>query len=116
MDRAACSSCDRAGRRSDRDAPHGAGPARAARREGVRMSMLQQQGRGPRRPQKLEPPIIAGRVPPHDLDAEAAVLSAVLLDRDALDRVLELLKPEHFYSDANGKVFEGCQALALAST
>ncbi|MEJ7730165.1 MAG: replicative DNA helicase [Polyangiaceae bacterium] len=80
------------------------------------MNMLQQQGRGPRRPQKLEPPIIAGRVPPHDLDAEAAVLSAILLDRDALDRVLELLKPEHFYSDANGKVFEGCQALALAAT
>jgi len=80
------------------------------------MNMLQQQGRGPRRPQKLEPPIIAGRVPPHDLDAEAAVLSAVLLDRDALDRVLELLKPEHFYSDANGKVFEACQALALAAT
>jgi replicative DNA helicase len=80
------------------------------------MSMLQQQGRGPRRPQKLEPPIIAGRVPPHDLDAEAAVLSAVLLDRDALDRVLELLKPDHFYSDANGKVFEACQALALAAT
>ena len=80
------------------------------------MTMLQQQGRGQRRPQKLEPPIIAGRVPPHDLDAEAAVLSAVLLDRDALDRVLELLKPDHFYSDANGKIFEACQALALAST
>ena len=27
----------------------------------------------------------AGRVPPHDLDAEAAVLSAVLLSSDAFD-------------------------------
>ena len=55
----------------------------------------------------------AGRVPPHDLDAEAAVISAILLSREALDRVLEILKPEHFYSDANGRVYEAAQQLAL---
>ena len=77
------------------------------------MQMLQ--GRG-RTPQKVEPPIVAGRVPPHDLDAEAAVLSAVLLDRDALDRVLEFLRPEHFYSDANGRIFEAATALAQVGT
>jgi replicative DNA helicase len=49
---------------------------------------------------------IAGRVPPHDLGAEAAVLSAVLLDRDAFDEVAEILKPEHFYSDANRRIYE----------
>jgi replicative DNA helicase len=58
----------------------------------------------------------AGRVPPHDLDAEAAVLSAVLLSREALDRVLEILKPEHFYSDANGRVYEAALELALQGT
>src|SRR3984957_10767171 len=63
-----------------------------------------------------EPPIVAGRVPPHDLDAEAAVLSAVLLNREALDRVLEILKPEHFYSDANGRIYEAAVALAQAGT
>ncbi|AKT42798.1 replicative DNA helicase [Chondromyces crocatus] len=68
------------------------------------------------RPQKLEPATIAGRVPPHDLDAEAAVLSAILLDRDALDRVLEILKPEHFYNDGNGRIYEATQTLALAGT
>jgi replicative DNA helicase len=62
-----------------------------------------------------EPPVIAGRVPPHDLDAEAAVLSAILLKNDALDQVAELLKPEHFYSEANGKIFEACVELARAS-
>ena len=36
------------------------------------------------------PPSIEGRVPPHDLDAEAAVLSAAMLDPSALDKVLEL--------------------------
>jgi replicative DNA helicase len=73
-------------------------------------------GRGGRPPQRLEPPIVNGRVPPHDLDAEAAVLSAILLSREALDRVLEILKPEHFYSDANGRIYEAAQALALAGT
>jgi len=65
---------------------------------------------------KREPPPIAGRVPPHDLDAEAAVLSAVLLSRAALDRVLEVLKPQHFYSDANGRIFEASEELAVAGT
>ncbi|EYF01877.1 replicative DNA helicase [Chondromyces apiculatus] len=59
---------------------------------------------------------VAGRVPPHDLQAEAAVLSAILLDGAALDRVLEILKPEHFYSDANGRIYEAAQELAQAGT
>jgi replicative DNA helicase len=70
-------------------------------------------GPGGRRGPPGPPPIVNGRVPPHDLDAEAAVLSAIMLDRMALDRVLEILKPEHFYSDANGRIYEA--ALALAS-
>jgi len=69
-----------------------------------------------RPPQKVEPAIIAGRVPPHDLDAEAAVLSAILLSREALDRVLEVLKPDHFYSDANGRIFDAMTQLAISGT
>ena len=49
---------------------------------------------------------MAGRVPPQDLDAEGAVLSAVLLASDAFDRVQEILLPEHFYSEANRRIFE----------
>ena len=67
-------------------------------------------------PAIVDPPVVAGRVPPHDLDAEAAVLSAVLLDRDALDRVLEILKPEHFYSEANARIYQAAQQLAIALT
>jgi len=66
--------------------------------------------------EKVEPPIIAGRVPPHDLDAEAAVLSAVMLERDALDRVLEILETQHFYSEANGLIYAATQQLALTGT
>ena len=48
------------------------------------------------------------RVPPHDLDAEAAVLSAVMLDPLAFDKVNEFLRPEHFYSEAHRRIYEAC--------
>jgi replicative DNA helicase len=74
---------------------------------------MQQPGRGGRLPQRpAEPPVIAGRVPPHDLDAEAAVLSAILLKRDSLDHVAEILRAEHFYSEANGRIYEAAVELA----
>ena len=53
---------------------------------------------------RLEPS--PGRVPPHDLDAEGAVLSSVLLSSESFDAVQEILRSEHFYSDANRRVFE----------
>jgi replicative DNA helicase len=58
---------------------------------------------------------VAGRMPPSDLDAEAAVLSAVMLSGEAFDVVQELLSPEHFYSEANRRVFEAVQELTAAS-
>src|SRR5882672_1755706 len=62
------------------------------------------------------PPPAAGRVPPHDLDAEAAVLSAILLERDALDKVLENLHAEHFYSEANRRIYEASVELSAKGT
>lgn len=56
--------------------------------------------------------VASGRVPPSDLDAEGAVLSAVLLDAEALDRVRPLLHPLSLYSDANRRVYEAAIALA----
>lgn len=47
-----------------------------------------------------------GRVPPNDLDAEAAVISAVFMDRSSLDEVADFLHVEHFYSDANARIYE----------
>ncbi len=66
------------------------------------------------RGQVVELPLVGGRVPPHDLDAEAAVLSAVMIDGPSLDRVLEFLKPEHFYSEAHRRIFEACVELRSA--
>ena len=56
---------------------------------------------GPREPQNIE-----GCVPPHDLDAEAAVLSACMLSAQAINLVIDLLRQEHFYSDDNGLIWK----------
>lgn len=47
------------------------------------------------------------RVPPHSLEAEEAVLGAALLDPNALPKVMETLREEHFYSAAHQKIFRG---------
>lgn len=59
---------------------------------------------------------VAGRIPPHDLDAEAAVLAAILLERDALDKVLEILRAEHFYAEANRRIYEVAVELSSQGT
>jgi replicative DNA helicase len=56
-----------------------------------------------------------GRVPPHNLDAEAAVLSTVLLKPDEYDVVAGIIQVPHFYSDANRRIFEAVAALHEAS-
>jgi replicative DNA helicase len=40
---------------------------------------------------------IAGRIPPHDIEAEKAVLSAILLDNDAIHSVVTEVREEDFY-------------------
>lgn len=46
------------------------------------------------------------RLPPQDLDSEAAVLGCCLLSRKAMDQVLALLEPDDFYKSAHSVVFE----------
>ncbi len=51
------------------------------------------------------------RKPPQAIEAEAAVLGAILLDQEALPRVLPILKPEHFYLSAHRLVYEAIISL-----
>jgi replicative DNA helicase len=49
---------------------------------------------------------LPSRIPPHNLDAERAVLGAVLLEgREALPRVVEVLKPSDFYTEAHRAIY-----------
>ncbi len=42
-----------------------------------------------------------GKLPPQAIDLEEAVLGALMLEKDALSSVIDVLKPETFYVDAN---------------
>ena len=46
------------------------------------------------------------KIPPHDIQAEQAVLGSMLLDKDAVVNALELLKDDSFYREDNRAIFE----------
>ena len=46
-----------------------------------------------------------GKVPPHDIEAEQAVLGSMLTDKDAVISALEKLKDEDFYREDNREIF-----------
>lgn len=46
------------------------------------------------------------KLQPQNLDAEKAVLGAILLEKEAIHSVIDLLKPEMFYSDRHQEVFK----------
>ncbi len=54
------------------------------------------------------------RVPPHNLVAEESLLGAMLLSRDAIADVLEIVTAEHFYRPAHARVFEAVHSLYSA--
>jgi replicative DNA helicase len=60
---------------------------------------------------KPPPDPLLSKVPPHDTDAEESVLSAILIDNDTLLDVLEILRPEDFYSNAHRKIFAAISEL-----
>ena len=58
-----------------------------------------------------KPPTAALRVPPHSVEAEQAVLGAVLLDNDAWDRIAGILVGEYFYRRDHRAVFDAVAGL-----
>ena len=51
------------------------------------------------------------RVPPQNLEAEQAVLGSMLIERAAVEKAAEILKPEDFYRDAHRYIFEAMLGL-----
>ena len=57
------------------------------------------------------PPQRAGRVPPHNLDAEASLLGAMLLSSDAISAAIQIVTVDDFYKPAHAHVFDAITSL-----
>ena len=47
-----------------------------------------------------------GKIPPHDIEAEQAVLGSMLADSEAVNAAVEVLKEEAFYRDDNRVIYQ----------
>ena len=54
-----------------------------------------------------------GRLVPRAIEVEAAVLGALMVEKDAYTLVCDLLKPESFYEPRHAAVYEAIQTLGL---
>ena len=52
-----------------------------------------------------------GKVPPHDIEAEQAIIGSMLTDKDAVIAAVEKLKPEDFYREDNKAIYESILSL-----
>lgn len=56
-----------------------------------------------------------GKLPPQAIDLEEAVLGALMLEKNALNSVVEFLKPEHFYVESHKVIYEAIVELFKSS-
>jgi len=54
-----------------------------------------------------------GRIPPQAVDLEEAVLGAIMLEKDAVLSVLDILLPESFYKDSHQKIYKAIVDLSM---
>ncbi|GAB3902121.1 replicative DNA helicase [Larkinella knui] len=52
-----------------------------------------------------------GKLPPQAIDLEEAVLGALMIEKDALSAVIDILKPESFYKEANNRIYNAIVTL-----
>ncbi|HWO94619.1 MAG TPA: DnaB-like helicase N-terminal domain-containing protein, partial [Dehalococcoidia bacterium] len=55
--------------------------------------------------------MVIEKLPPHDTEAEEAVLASLLVDPEAVARVAGTLRPNDFFTQRNGWVYQACLAL-----
>ncbi|MDA8367231.1 MAG: replicative DNA helicase [Actinomycetota bacterium] len=56
-------------------------------------------------------PASAGRVPPHNLEAEESLLGAMLLSRDAIATAMEVCRADDFYKQSHAHIFTAITSL-----
>src|SRR3954451_7037981 len=61
-----------------------------------------------------EPKEDSYRTAPHNIEAEQALLGAILVNNDACDRVSGFLNPEHFFEGVHARIYEAASTLIRA--
>ncbi len=56
-----------------------------------------------------------GKVPPQALELEEAVLGALMIEKEALNAVIDILKPDSFYKEAHQRIYGAITQLFAAS-
>ncbi len=52
-----------------------------------------------------------GKLPPHDINAEEAVIGSLLIDGPAIYKIATFLQQKDFYSERNMLAYGACQSL-----
>jgi replicative DNA helicase len=68
----------------------------------------------PSLPLAVPPAAPLPRVAPHNLEAEQALLGAILFDNETYNRITPLLQDRHFYDPVHGRIFQACAELISA--
>jgi len=55
--------------------------------------------------------MLADRLPPHDIEAEEAVIASLLVDGEALYKVAAIVQPQDFFREKNAWAYEACVSL-----
>ncbi|MBW2002730.1 MAG: replicative DNA helicase, partial [Deltaproteobacteria bacterium] len=59
-------------------------------------------------PKKKEDTVYSSyKVPPHNMDAEQAIVGGILINNDSLNQVVDILSGEDFYREAHARIYEG---------
>ena len=52
--------------------------------------------------------MVLERLPPNDVEAEEAVIASMLIDAEAVVKVTPLVRPDDFFREKNGWIYEAC--------
>jgi replicative DNA helicase len=57
-------------------------------------------------PSKKATSLSQSKLPPHNLEAEKSLLGSILLDREALVKISDIVTPDDFYKESHGMIYD----------
>jgi replicative DNA helicase len=59
----------------------------------------------------MDPQTQKGFVPPQNIEAEASLLGAILIDSDAIVKVADIVRADDFYDERHARIYEATMQL-----